>query len=200
MVALTATALVGCDSEEEGFALDPFYCAKLNEKIVAKYNAVDLTITTAYGEDVLTSVYTVEKKDAKNATITYTVEKFAEITVEDGEVVLPEETTEKISGKYFLEDGVLKDENGKKVDMDISLIDASRFNFDVSAFSGATEIYGGFRANVIRSKTFCGIANAKGASVPGMTVKVIETETAISSIVLNYTLDGANITYEFNFR
>lgn len=200
IVALTATALVGCDSKENSFALNAFYCAKLNEKVVAKYSAIELTVTTAYGEDVLTSTYTVEKEDAKNATITYTVEKFVDITVSEGQVVLPEETTVKESGKYFLVDGIVKDEAGNALDMDLSLIEASRFNFDAGSFSDAIEIYGGFKANVTKSKTFCGITTAKGANVHGMTVKVYETEKALKEIVIDYTLNGAKITYDYNFR
>ena len=75
-----------------------------------------------------------------------------------------------------------------------------KFAFSVGVLASAKQIDGGMTAEVTDSKNFCGITDEDGESIKGMTVTVIENQMTVKKIVLNYSMDGASITYEYVFR
>lgn len=129
--------------------------------------------------------------------ITYTVESLAMLP-EDGDISkLPVSMVESRSGEAIRgENGDILDDDNNAVVLPEGDTVKGNIRFDEGFFRNGKRSPSGFEGDVISVSSFLGVK----MSVDSMKVRVDYTDSAITSIVLYYVKDGANVTvtYEFN--
>ena len=183
VVAVACCGLAGCsltpDSNEDGYEF-------LNEMLKVSYSRIVLTVENDFGEDKLTSVYTmVYGEDA--VTVSYSVERFAPLSSAVGPIETKTGTIEIAGGEVTVTEG---DDIGLT-----AAVAALPFDFRAEYFENA-ELTGGYLlADVKNADAFMGSGTAG--------IKDVHLETtffeSFFTLGITYTapLGTVRVGYEF---
>lgn len=162
---------------------------QLNEKLKANYSQISLSVTTKYlGETLTSTVTTATEGDV--STVTYSIQQFA--TFNEG---IPESLIVTKQGTLTVEKGVITSMDGDEADIDVSGVLAGNLSFDDNYFKNANLTATQFTAEVSAPAAFLGTA----VQCSDMKVSATFDKTFVKTIVITYTADGAEVTYNYQF-
>lgn len=207
LIALSFACLTACNNDAE-------YYGNLNAMVKSSYSKVVLTVNSkGYAE--LNAKFECSY-DNGEALIEYSYDKLAQIEVgDDGEIFLPENAVETISGTAIVKDGVITEINESEMEISVEQISASGLRFDVKNFSNVKKKDNSFSAKVNDPKAFMGYDGLYGTDM-SVTVEFLNNQTyselvngilsvktgsVLSKIVITYFDTDSNadvtLTYEF---
>ena len=169
------------------------YFDELTAMAKKEYSALTLTITSEFDEGTLTGEYNVTKQSDEQFLVTYSYEQFTTIEVVDGKMIFPEEEKEVVSGEFTVNNGVIEEGDGSETEVDFSEINAENLQFDKSNFTNLKNVEGGFTADVIDTVKFCRI------EAEDMHVKFASGKSALTRLVVTFTLGDAKMTFDYKF-
>lgn len=162
---------------------------QLNEKLEANYSQISLSVTTKYlGETLTSTVTTATEGDV--STVTYSIQQFA--TFNEG---IPKSLIVTKQGTLTVEKGVITSMDGDEADIDVSGVSAGNLSFDDNYFKNANLTATQFTAEVSAPAAFLGTA----VQCSDMKVSATFDKTFVKTIVITYTADGAEVTYNYQF-
>ena len=162
---------------------------QLNEKLKANYSQISLSVTTKYlGETLTSTVTTTTEGDV--STVTYSIQQFA--AFDEG---IPESLIVTKQGTLTVEKGVITSIDGDEADIDVSGVSAGNLSFDDNYFKNANLTATQFTAEVSAPAAFLGTA----VQCSDMKVSATFDKTFVKTIVITYTADGAEVTYNYQF-
>ena len=162
---------------------------QLNEKLKANYSQISLSVTTKYlGETLTSTVTTTTEGDV--STVTYSIQQFAAFN--EG---IPESLIVTKQGTLTVEKGVITSMDGDEADIDVSGVSAGNLSFDDNYFKNANLTATQFTAEVSAPAAFLGTA----VQCSDMKVSATFDKTFVKTIVITYTADGAEVTYNYQF-
>lgn len=162
---------------------------QLNEKLKANYSQISLSVTTKYlGETLTSTVTTTTEGDV--STVTYSIQQFA--AFDEG---IPESLIVTKQGTLTVEKGVITSMDGDEADIDVSGVSAGNLSFDDNYFKNANLTATQFTAEVSAPAAFLGTA----VQCSDMKVSATFDKTFVKTIVITYTADGAEVTYNYQF-
>ncbi len=162
---------------------------QLNEKLEESYSQISLSVTTKYlGETLTSTVTTTTEGDV--STVTYSIQQFA--AFDEG---IPESLIVTKQGTLTVEKGVITSMDGDEADIDVSGVSAGNLSFDDNYFKNANLTATQFTAEVSAPAAFLGTA----VQCSDMKVSATFDKTFVKTIVITYTADGAEVTYNYQF-
>lgn len=162
---------------------------QLNEKLEENYSQISLSVTTKYlGETLTSTVTTTTEGDV--STVTYSIQQFAAFN--EG---IPESLIVTKQGTLTVENGVITSMDGDEADIDVSGVSAGNLSFDDNYFKNANLTATQFTAEVSAPAAFLGTA----VQCSDMKVSATFDKTFVKTIVITYTADGAEVTYNYQF-
>lgn len=162
---------------------------QLNEKLEENYSQISLSVTTKYlGETLTSTVTTTTEGDV--STVTYSIQQFAAFN--EG---IPESLIVTKQGTLTVEKGVITSMDGDEADIDVSGVSAGNLSFDDNYFKNANLTATQFTAEVSAPAAFLGTA----VQCSDMKVSATFDKTFVKTIVITYTADGAEVTYNYQF-
>lgn len=162
---------------------------QLNEKLEENYSKISLSVTTKYlGETLTSTVTTTTEGDV--STVTYSIQQFAAFN--EG---IPESLIVTKQGTLTVEKGVITSMDGDEADIDVSGVSAGNLSFDDNYFKNANLTATQFTAEVSAPAAFLGTA----VQCSDMKVSATFDKTFVKTIVITYTADGAEVTYNYQF-
>lgn len=162
---------------------------QLNEKLEESYSQISLSVTTKYlGETLTSTVTTTTEGDV--STVTYSIQQFAAFN--EG---IPESLIVTKQGTLTVEKGVITSMDGDEADIDVSGVSAGNLSFDDNYFKNANLTATQFTAEVSAPAAFLGTA----VQCSDMKVSATFDKTFVKTIVITYTADGAEVTYNYQF-
>ena len=162
---------------------------QLNEKLEENYSQISLSVTTKYlGETLTSTVTTTTEGDV--STVTYSIQQFA--AFDEG---IPESLIVTKQGTLTVEKGVITSIDGDEADIDVSGVSAGNLSFDDNYFKNANLTATQFTAEVSAPAAFLGTA----VQCSDMKVSATFDKTFVKTIVITYTADGAEVTYNYQF-
>ena len=152
-------------------------CATLNELSQKENEKVTVEITTVTEDIRLDAIYTIT-----SSKVEYSVDVLNKLSFDKD---AGESYKKTLRGTANVENGVVTDIDGEKVDIPEYNDLRGKFDFDESNFEGATVEGGKLSAKVISPDKFFAGAD----KISDMSIKVEYSETAIKNIRISYT-DG----------
>ena len=162
---------------------------KLNEMLDASYSKIELTVTDTFGDLSLESKYTIRYSDS-GITVGYTVEKFAEVTLDNPSTGL--KTT--LTGEAVIEDGVVVSVNGDDIGLGADIAKTG-LTFKKEFFK---------KAELTDSRLKADVKDASGFLGTQLTCTDMKVEAAFGDVLYNinivYTSEGGNeVKYAYVF-
>lgn len=184
VVALCAVAMLGGCKKTEETEYD-----KLNAMLGLNYSKIVLTVTDTFDEDtVLVSEYTMKFSGSVTA-VSYTVEKFAELSLD---ATASAKTT--LTGEAKIADGKVFFGQGDEVDLS-AITEGTGLDFQERYLTNTELTDSSFKADVTNPSGFMGST----VICTGMKVKTIFFD-AFHSIQINYTAaNGNSVEYLYKF-
>ncbi len=184
--------IAGCDTED---SVTTDY-DKLNELADKEYSSITLNVSTAVNGVTLAGEYVSTATD-DGYQITYTYDQMAVFGEDEGDIVIPDSYKQTLSGTAVISNGVVTSQSGDEVDLTIGQLTASGLSFDSKNFNEANTASGKFTAKVTEIDAFLG----QSVSASDMTVAVSYSETALSSLTIEYrSKNGAAVTMTYIFN
>lgn len=169
----------------------------INSLMRKDYATVELTVTTETDDITLAAVYSFEQKNTI-AELTYAIDRLNSFEVNGDVVTAPSAYITRVTGKATFDGSKITSIDGDDVDENVLLdvIDRNMM-FRVSYFSNVSASKAAFSAKVTNPKGFMQNEEFDGAN---MTVKVVYTETSLTSLTVKYeTANGAKVTLDYDF-
>lgn len=184
-VATAACCLSACT---DGSAADEY--AKLNEMLNANYSQVVLTVTDAFDEDTSLKSEYVIKYSESSVTVNYTVEKFAESSLDNPSTDLKL----TLIGEAVINDGVVVPVSGDDINLTPDIA-RTGFTFKGEYFENAelAGIY--FTADVKNASAFLG----SQLTCTGMKVEATFLEVFYDINVTYTSASGSRVEFNYVF-
>lgn len=184
---VSAICLVGCDKGGEQPVKSPY--DSLNDMIAQAYSRIDLTVETTRDDLTLTSTYAIVYTK-EGATVTYSVERLAEISLGD----VPGSPVVTLTGKAAVIGGKVTVIEGEDVGLPATIAE-NGLTFKAGYFKNASITDTSLQAEVADPKGFFGTA----VSCSDMKVEASFAD-AFSEISVTYTTaDEGNVEYLYKF-
>lgn len=164
-------------------------CEKLNTLADKTYEGVNLVITTDDGEKTLVSTFAFSAD-----TVEYSIEKLTSFTVEDGNIVAPENYKETFTGIAEVRgDKVISLEGNLEMPAYNTLVGG--FNFNYENLTDYTMNEGTDSFGVTDASAFLGTS----VEATGMTVSATYSDTALVSVSITYTVGNVTVTLDYSY-
>ena len=154
---------------------------------------LDLSATT--DGETLCGQYDVTKKGDDTYSVTYRYEQLSAFAIgADGTISAPDAYKTTYSGRATIEDGRMTSQEGAPLDVELSSVTASNFRFEEGMFAYVQLSEGRFVATVTDASAFAGIAGATD-----MSLTILYTANALSSVTLSYTKADTVVSATYTF-
>lgn len=192
VITLAVVCCASCNTDNHAETLKV-----INSQMRKDYKTVDLTVSTETDGITLAAVYKFEQKDSLTE-ITYAIDRLNSFEVNGDEVTAPSAYINRVTGRATFDGSKITSIDGDDVEENVLLNVVDRnIMFRVSYFSNVTASKVAFSAKVTNPKGFMQNEEFDGTN---MTVKVVHTETALTSLTINYeTANGAKVTLKYDF-